>query len=140
MKKITTIYLAFVAVSLFGQTKSLKVSEPLTEGAASRVGISDDRLAHIEHMLHKSIERGDIPGAVALVARKGKIVFHQAFGKSDAETGREFKVDDIFRIASQTKAITSTAVMMLGRRENSDWMIPFQNTSLSLKMPWYSTH
>jgi CubicO group peptidase (beta-lactamase class C family) len=113
MRKITTIYLVFVAITLFGQTKSLKVSNPLTEGAASSVGISDDRLARIEHMLQKSIERGDIPGAVVLVARKGKIVLHQAYGKSDAEFGREFKVDDIFRIASQTKAITSTAVMML---------------------------
>jgi CubicO group peptidase (beta-lactamase class C family) len=50
---------------------------------------------------------------VALVARNGKIVYHKAFGMADTETGRSFQADDIFRIASQTKAITSTAVMML---------------------------
>src|SRR5699024_6237604 len=50
---------------------------------------------------------------VALVARKGKIVYHKAFGTADMQTGRAFHKDDIFRIASQTKAITATAVMML---------------------------
>jgi CubicO group peptidase (beta-lactamase class C family) len=60
-----------------------------------------------------SIENDEIPGAVALVARKGKIVYLKAFGMADNESGRKLKTDDLFRIASQTKAITSTAVMML---------------------------
>jgi len=47
------------------------------------------------------------------VARKGKIVYHKAFGMADNQSNRELKRDDIFRIASQSKAITSTAVMML---------------------------
>jgi CubicO group peptidase (beta-lactamase class C family) len=47
------------------------------------------------------------------VARKGKIVYHKAFGTSDAETKRKLQKDDIFRLASQSKAITATAVMML---------------------------
>ncbi|MEM1124433.1 MAG: serine hydrolase domain-containing protein, partial [Bacteroidota bacterium] len=55
----------------------------------------------------------EVPGMVALVARKGKIVYHKAFGKAEVATGRNFAKNDIFRIASQTKAITSTAVMML---------------------------
>jgi CubicO group peptidase (beta-lactamase class C family) len=64
-------------------------------------------------MLKESIADKEIPGAVALVARKGKIVYFKAFGMADAASGRAFQRDDIFRIASQTKAITSTAVMML---------------------------
>jgi CubicO group peptidase (beta-lactamase class C family) len=64
-------------------------------------------------MLNQSIEEGDIPGAVALIARHGEIVYFKAFGMADVESGRAFRQDDIFRIASQTKAITSTAVMML---------------------------
>ena len=48
-----------------------------------------------------------------LVARNGKIVYYKAFGKADNQSGRNLKRDDIFRIASQSKAITSTAVMML---------------------------
>ncbi|NQZ79067.1 MAG: beta-lactamase family protein [Ekhidna sp.] len=64
-------------------------------------------------MLQSSIDKNEIPGAVALIARNGKIVYHKAFGIADPETGRAYQTDDIFRIASQTKAITATAVMML---------------------------
>ncbi len=67
----------------------------------------------IDDVLIESIEKNEIPGAIALVARKGKIVYYKAFGSADNGTKRDLKRDDIFRIASQTKAITSTAVMML---------------------------
>ncbi len=77
------------------------------------VGMSVERLERIDAMCKESIEDGDVPGIVALVARNGKIVFHKAYGKADSESGRSMKKDDIFRIASQSKAITSTAVMML---------------------------
>ena len=64
-------------------------------------------------MLSKAIEENEIPGAVALITRNGKIVYHKAFGMADNESKRSLNSDDIFRIASQTKAITSTAIMML---------------------------
>ena len=54
-----------------------------------------------------------LTGAVALVARKGKIVYLKAHGMADNQNNRALEEDAIFRIASQTKAITSTAVMML---------------------------
>ncbi len=73
--------------------------------------MSPERLERIDKMLTTAITENQIPGAVALIARKGKIVYYKAFGSADAN--RPFKRDDIFRIASQTKAITSTAVMML---------------------------
>ncbi len=113
MKKL--IILLFVAVTLLAsaQTKSLKKSAPLVPGTPESVGMSPERLARIDKMCSDAIENGEIPGAVVLVARKGKIVYHKAFGMADVQKGREMKTDDIFRIASQTKAITSTAVMML---------------------------
>ncbi len=77
------------------------------------VGMSSARLALIDSMCNTAVQNGDIPGAVVLVARKGKIVYEKAFGYADNKIGRKMKTDDIFRIASQTKAITSTAVMML---------------------------
>lgn len=67
----------------------------------------------IDEMLNDAISANEIPGAVAIVVRDGKIVYHKAFGMADNQKGRVLKVDDIFRLASQTKAITSTAVMML---------------------------
>ncbi|GJM33697.1 MAG: serine hydrolase [Saprospiraceae bacterium] len=64
-------------------------------------------------MCEQAIAANEVPGIVALVARKGKIVYHKAFGMADNASKRKMQPDDIFRIASQSKAITSTAVMML---------------------------
>lgn len=75
--------------------------------------MSTERLTRIDAMLEEAVSAGDIPGVVALVARRGKIVYHKSFGMADNQTNRKLMKDDIFRIASQTKAITSTAVMML---------------------------
>jgi len=102
--------LLFAALVLFGCQGA-----PLSQGESSAAdeGMSEERLARIDSMLTEAIEKEQVPGAVALVARNGRIVYHKAFGMADNETGREMQPDDIFRIASQTKAITSTAVMML---------------------------
>lgn len=95
------------------QTVSVKQSPPLKEVAPQKVGISPERLGRIDALCEEAVSHGKIPGVVALVSRNGKIVYHKAFGMADNEAGRKLKRDDIFRIASQSKAITSTAVMML---------------------------
>lgn len=110
---ITFTFLVILAISGLAQTKSIKSSPLLSEASPQSVGMSDERLARIDEMLINSIENNQIPGAVALIARNGKIVYHKSFGLAENKTKRSFKPDDIFRIASQTKAITSTAVMML---------------------------
>ena len=104
---------ALLTLTLNAQTRSVQHSPPLTEGPAKSVGISQARLERIDAMISDAIESRQIPGAVALVARNGVIVYHKAFGSAEAGTGRELRKDDIFRIASQSKAITATAVMML---------------------------
>lgn len=76
-------------------------------------GISPDRLERIDQFCQSYVDQGTLPGMVVLIARKGEIVFHQAYGMADAQAGLEMQKDQIFRIASQTKAITATAVMML---------------------------
>ncbi len=113
MKK--TIILLLLAISCLAnaQTKSGKKSPPLKEASAESAGMSKERLARIDSMCQQVVSSGKLPGVVALVARNGKIVYHKAFGMADNESNRQLKKDDIFRIASQTKAITSTAVMML---------------------------
>lgn len=95
------------------QTKSLKRSHPLVAVDPPQAGVSSERLARIDALCENAVKSGSIPGVVALVARQGKIVYLKAFGMADNATGRALKPDDIFRIASQTKAITATAVMML---------------------------
>src|SRR5665811_12046 len=114
MKPILAILFSItLMVSAYPQTKSIKSTPPLTESSPHSVGMSEERLARIDNMLTQSIEKNQIPGAVALIARNGKIVYYKAFGMAENETKRNLKRDDIFRIASQSKAITSTAVLML---------------------------
>ena len=76
-------------------------------------GFSTVRLARIDSMLNDLVARQQIPGAVVLIARNGQIVKHAAYGYRDVGTKAALRKDDIFRIASQSKAITSLAVMML---------------------------
>lgn len=114
MKNIlATLLFLSLALTANTQTKSLKKSLPLSEATPESAGMSTERLGRITTMLEESIAKNEIPGAVALIARNGKIVYWNAFGMADNLSGRKLKRDDIFRIASQTKAITSTAVMML---------------------------
>ena len=90
-----------------------RASGPLVEAAPASVGMSADRLGRVDGMLRDAVENGDVPGVAALIARNGKIVYWKAYGSADVERNRAMKRDDIFRIASQSKAITATAVMML---------------------------
>ena len=76
-------------------------------------GFSAVRLARIDSLIEPMVASGELPGAVVFIVRNGKVAYQKAFGYRDLGTRAPLKVDDIFRIASQTKAITSTAVMML---------------------------
>jgi CubicO group peptidase (beta-lactamase class C family) len=102
-----------VCFDLSAQTKSLQKSPLLTEAAPETVGLSPERVARIDQMCAQAIKDENLPGIVTLLARNGKIVLWKAYGMANNQEGRRLKRDDIFRIASQTKAITSTAVMML---------------------------
>ena len=113
MKTITPFIFALLLIGSCTEQASIDTPTVLSEAAADDAGVSEERLMRIDAMLNEAIELEQIPGAVALVARNGKIVYHKAFGMADNEASRSLQRDDIFRIASQTKAITSTAVMML---------------------------
>ena len=91
----------------YAQTNELKESSP------QLARISDERLNRIDKVLRQSIDSGWIGGAVGFIARDGMIVYNKAFGVSNVETRAPMRKDNIFRIASQTKAITSVAAMML---------------------------
>ncbi|WP_037324872.1 serine hydrolase domain-containing protein [Salinimicrobium terrae] len=109
-QKYVVIMLLLVTTLVSAQNPS---NSALTSAASvAEAGMSESRLDKIDQMLKEAIAEKEIPGAVALIAKDGKIVYHKSFGTANAE-GSELQKDDIFRIASQTKAITSTAVMML---------------------------
>jgi len=113
MKNLIPVYLILFVISANAQTKSIKNSAPLSYGSPESVGMSTERLDRIDQMCKDAVKNEEVPGIVTLVSRKGKIVFHNAYGMADNSASRKMKKDDIFRIASQSKAITSTAVMML---------------------------
>ena len=74
---------------------------------------SVERLARIDRLLEKYTNENRIAGAVAVVLHDGKPVYERAVGWSDKEAGRRMTANTLFRIASQTKAITSTAILAL---------------------------
>ncbi|MCF6296459.1 MAG: beta-lactamase family protein [Flavobacteriaceae bacterium] len=113
MKYLFIFFFTFYSLTSFAQTKSINTSPVLVEGSASSTGMSDERLARIDVMCKEAIKQSQVPGIVALIVRNGTIVYYKAFGMANNESGRVLKRNDIFRIASQSKAITSTAVMML---------------------------
>src|SRR5689334_2737170 len=90
----------------------------LTQVAPESVGMSGERLARIDEAVRASIERKETPGAVVLVARRGRVVYRKAFGDRAIEPQREaMTVDTIFDLASLTKVVaTTTSIMMLVER------------------------
>lgn len=76
-------------------------------------GLITDRLARIDAAIAAEVDAGKIPGAVALIAKNGEVVYHKSFGFADINSQAPMQTDSIFRIASMTKAITSVAAMML---------------------------
>lgn len=77
------------------------------------LGFSPERLARLDSLGAGYVREGKAPQAVMLVARHGQIVYDKAFGWKDRENGTPAGTDDIFRIASMSKAIVSVALMTL---------------------------
>lgn len=90
-----------------------KTPVPLTNGRAEDVGMSTQRLAKITATFNKEIADKKLPGAVVVVARKGRIVYQNAFGLRDPKKPDPMKVDSIFRIYSMTKPLMSAGLMLL---------------------------
>ena len=90
-----------------GVNKAIVIASPAS------ADVSSERLKRIDQNISQWVEDGKTNGAVALILRNGKLVYHKAFGFDDPGKTIPMRTDHIFRIASQTKAITSVAVMML---------------------------
>lgn len=88
-------------------------ASPLHAKPPAPTAFAPDRLARIDQFLQRYVDENRIAGAVALVLRDGQTVYERAVGWSDKEAGRRMTADTIFRIASQTKALTSVAILAL---------------------------
>lgn len=99
--------LAIAASSLEAQQRPPRIPpHPAT-------GFDPARLTRIDSALQRVVDRGEVAGIVALVLKDGQTVYQRAFGWSDREANRRMTPDAIFRIASQTKALTTVALMSL---------------------------
>jgi len=80
------------------------------------VGLCPERTQRLMDVLRREVASGRLPGAVAMIARRGQIGLFEAVGQQDPGTGTPMKTDSIFRIYSMTKPVVSVAVMMLVER------------------------
>jgi CubicO group peptidase (beta-lactamase class C family) len=101
------VLVALSVVVLTLSAGSLPMAKP------EEVGLSTDRLKRIGEAVQRHIAARNVSGAVTLVARKGRIAHFEAHGLQDIETKKPMPKDGIFRLASMSKPITGTAVMML---------------------------
>jgi len=88
-------------------------SDVLTEGSSELVGMSEKRLHLLDQFIQEYVNKGYIPGGAFLIARDNQVVYNKSFGYRSTDKKVPYKKDDIFRICSMTKAITSVAIMQL---------------------------
>ena len=104
----TLIFVVAVAIAL-----PALAADPLPRATPESVGMSSERLARIGAALRADIDKGRIPGAVVAIARKGKLVYFEAFGYLDKAAGTKMTTDAIFNIASMTKPMVTAGALML---------------------------
>jgi CubicO group peptidase (beta-lactamase class C family) len=89
------------------------MTSPLPLATPEDIGLSTPGLSRLSRVLAAEVERGRVPGIVAMVARRGRIGYFENFGRRDPAVDAPMAVDSIFRIYSMTKPIVSVAAMML---------------------------
>lgn len=117
-------------------SQELKFADP------ADLGFSPERLQRLDHAFRQYAENGELPGGVILLARKDRVVYHKAFGYADAATRTPMATDALFRIASQTKAIVSTGILMLQEEGKlhlgdplSKYIPEFEKTTVAVAKP-----
>lgn len=110
MKKFLVWFTCFLLVN---SALSAQIPKTISEGSPQSAGFSAERLKRIDRLLNEYVDSGRMNGAAALIVRNGKIAYYKAVGYDDVASKSVLKKDAIFRMASQTKAITSVAVMIL---------------------------
>lgn len=133
--------LPFALLVLTASAPAQQQPKSALPASASRApALEPGRAARIDQLFQRYVEENRIAGAVALVLRDGEPVYERATGWADKESGRRMNPSTIFRIASQTKAITSAAVLVLveegkiGLNEPVGHFIPtFGKTTVAVK-------
>jgi CubicO group peptidase (beta-lactamase class C family) len=114
-----------LAVSMFVLVMGMAHAAPLPRAVKPEdVGLSSQRLQRLTEAFNGDVNSEKIPGAVVLVARRGKVAYFQTFGFQDRAAGTTMKPDAIFRLASLTKPVTMVAALMLAEEGKLQLMDP----------------
>jgi len=113
LRSLTAAGALFCAALSLAPTVTPASAQELPAAAPESVGMSAERLERVDSVMQGLVATRYIPGAVTMVLRDGKVVYSKAVGHRDIESRAQMQTDAIFRIASQTKAIVSVAIMML---------------------------
>ncbi len=105
--------LALIAAALAAVSTRPLYAQQIPAAKPEAVGMSSQRLQRIAPILRADIENGRMPGAVVAIARKGKLVYYEAFGFLNKTAGTPMPKDAIFPIASMTKPLTAVGALML---------------------------
>jgi CubicO group peptidase (beta-lactamase class C family) len=132
------LLLGLVLTALLGPraAHAQRPASALPAAPAESVGMSAARLARLTAVFGKEIEDKKLPGAVMLVARKGKLVYTSALGVRNPKSAEPMRTDAIFRIYSMTKPIVSVAAMILdGKLQLTDpvskWLPAFKDAKVT---------
>src|SRR4051812_29957550 len=107
---------SLVSFAAFAADPLPRAADPLPRAKPESVGMSSERLARIAEVINADVQKGRLPGAVIAVARKGKLVYYQAFGSLDKAAGTRMPTDAIFSIASMTKPMVAAGALELYER------------------------
>ena len=114
MRKNLFVVLVLSVIAVFMGCTSTGSHNQLFETSASEsVGMSSTKLAYIDSLVATYATERKFPGGVFIVARKGKMVYYKSLGNRSLESNQPYRKDDIFRIASMTKAVTAVGIMRL---------------------------
>jgi len=111
-RRIAFSFLGFAALLNCVSVSNAKTSDRVLEAPAATT-VSAERIKRLREQLQRYVNEGELAGAVVMIQQDGKVVFSEAVGWRDREAGSPMQKDTIFRIASQTKALTSVAILML---------------------------
>lgn len=126
---LLSAYLVLPAIA-----QELQVTKP------DELGFSNERLARLDEKFNSYVTDNKMAGSVILVSRKGKVAYYKAFGFRDKDSGSKMDVGSMFRIASQTKAIVSAAIMILQEEGKlliqdpvSHFIPEYENTTVAVR-------
>jgi CubicO group peptidase (beta-lactamase class C family) len=124
---------------LFSVVQPVRASEA---ASPEKLGFSGERLQRLDAVIQAQVEQKKIAGVVLYVAREGQAVRYRGYGMGDLEAGKPMTTDAIFRIASMSKAVTTTAIMMLYeegklmlRDPVSNYIPEFKNSMVAVAAP-----